>query len=293
MREIILSKNQIELLNIIQSFRFMPQKAVLDMARMLGLYRYRQSLGVSVRKLEKVEYVRSFLYGNNWKVLYITSKGADRLSFELGISKNDIHVPGRNKKVQFSTLEHTVEVSRIFNQVMDTVRSQEEVELVKWVGDQCIRCKYSLRIPTGKKITKYLVPDSYFILKHKGIEIPYFLEYDTGSMDFEQLALKYQRYFEYFYYGDYKERFGQFPTTIFVTKRSENKLNNLLQNPDTDLDSALRNRKLLTNSKNLLWSGIGKTPNIRSINSQKIKEFLNLNLKFYLYKNEWIKDLLK
>ncbi|MCA9386176.1 hypothetical protein KC717_06015, partial [Candidatus Dojkabacteria bacterium] len=72
MGKILLSKNQIELMNVIQSFRFMPQKALLDMVKMMGLYKYRQSLGYAVRKLEEVGYIDSFLYGNNWKVLYIT-----------------------------------------------------------------------------------------------------------------------------------------------------------------------------------------------------------------------------
>lgn len=291
--KILISKNQIELLNIVQSFRFIPQRAVLEIVKNLGLYRYRQSLGFSIRKLEEVGYLNSFLYGNNWKVLYITKKGADRLSFELGVPRDLLHVPGQNQRVQFSTLEHTLEITEIFCSVSKAVTSLHNFKISKWLGDQSLRCKYQFRTPTGKKTTKFLVPDSYFILQIQNTETSYFLEYDTGTMDIEQLSLKFQRYFEYFYYGDWKEKFGSFPKLLFLTLRSKQQLDNLLVSDSNNIDIAIRNRSLFTNSKNLLWRSIGKTPNIRTINSIQIKEFLNLKFNFYQYKDLWINDLLK
>lgn len=72
-------------MEVIQSFRYIPLKVLLEVAKGRGLYSYKQSLNRVLLKLKEVGYLNSFLYGNNWKVVYITRSGAKRLAFEFGI----------------------------------------------------------------------------------------------------------------------------------------------------------------------------------------------------------------
>lgn len=74
MSRIRMTENQMEILDIIQSFRYIPLKVLIIIASRRGLYLYQQSLSRLILKLEDAGYLRGFLYGNNWKVVYITKK---------------------------------------------------------------------------------------------------------------------------------------------------------------------------------------------------------------------------
>lgn len=91
--------------------------------------------------------------------------------------------------------------------------------------------------------------DSYFEVMKDDSIFGFFLEYDTGTMDKAQLVPKFMRYFEYYVYGDWKERFGSFPTTLFLTDRSEVSMENIFQESTIELEKALSVRNELGNQK--------------------------------------------
>lgn len=294
MIRIIINKNKIELLKIIQGFRYVPFKGLLYIAKSQRLYVHLSSLSRAVKKLKTDGLVRSFLYGNNQAVVYITKKGARVLADETNLQIKDISIPNQGQKVQFATLEHTVKIIEIYVELAKACTANENLSIGNWIGDQNILCKYEFRNNRkGNKIRRVLAPDSYFeVIKGKKI-IPFFLEYDTGTMDKNQLAPKFMRYFEYFAYGNWEEKYEKFPNILFLTERSEKSLENLLVAPEISLDSALNNRKHFTESKNLLWKGIGLSENVRNISASKIKDFLNHKFLFKHLNTQWTKNILE
>lgn len=289
-----LTKNQIQLLDIIQSFRYLPLKILTKIAQDQGLYTFRQNISPVLKKFEDGGIINSFRYGNNAKVVYITRSGAKRLGFELGIPVSELFIPNQGKKVSFAMLEHTIKIAELYGEYVKEQRNYPQVFLEKWEGDQRIRCQYSFKSNrTQKKVRRNLIPDSYFQLSKQDEKYGYFIEYDTGSMDRDQLAFKFMRYFEYFHYGNWQKRFLTYPSVIFITERLEELFLRLITKPEITLDQALRNRSLFSSSKNILWRGIGKVENLRSINSQSIRDFLNLNFIFTINNQTWAKQLLE
>lgn len=281
MRNFRLTYNQIELLRIIYSFKYLPLRGLLEITKANGLFGYKESLHKVIKKLERLGLVNSFFYGNNWKVVYITSLGADVLADSLGIPRKDILVPNRNVQLKFANLEHTLSIVNIYTALISNF------EFKNWLGDQQVFCKYEFRANiSGKKIIRNLIPDGYFEVENQ----KFFLELDTGTMDRDQLAMKFRRYFEYYVYGDWKDKYGKYPNVLFITERPFEQMARLIQNED--LDRFLMNRNYFINSKNVLYKGIGISDNLRSINSRLIAEFLQISV-IFTYKEYWIKDLQK
>jgi len=295
MRNLRITYNQIEILDVIYSFRYLPLKVLTVIAKKRGLYSYRQTLGSAVTKLEKKELIRSFYYGNNWKVVYITKKGAELLADVKELDIKNVKVPNQGMKVQFSMLEHTVSIALFYERFIGELANYPHISLTKWLGDQRMLCQYSFHsAKMSKTVKRNLIPDSYFELEFNDTTYNYFLEYDTGRMDKKQLAKKFMRYFEYFVYGDWKERFKQYPTILFITDRSIERMENLFVESDKfDLEKAFRNRYHFEKAKNLLHMAIALSDNIGSINSTDIKAFLDLP-KIFTYTNQkWGKELLE
>ena len=73
------------------------------------------------------------------------------------------------------------------------------------------------------------IDDPLIGLELNGFKYNHFLEYDTGGIDKERLARKFRRCFEYLVYGDWQKDFGQYPTILFITYRSEGQRVNLFE----------------------------------------------------------------
>jgi hypothetical protein len=145
---------------------------------------------------------------------------------------------------------------------------------------------------TGRTIKRNFSPDSYFKMQKDEAILGYFLEYDTGNMDKEQLTRKFMRYFEYFVYGDWPKRFTVFPSILFLTNRTDEQINNLLEKDEVELDKALKDRTYLAKSKHVILKGIGISENIRTISSDKIREFLRIEIIFAHTNKNWSKQLM-
>ncbi len=293
-KKLILNKSQIELLDIIQSFRYIPLKVLVEVTKSRSLYSYKQTLNRVLLKLERVGYLRSFLYGNNWKVVYITKAGAKRLAFELSAPIAEIAIPNQGQRVQYATLEHTVQIARLYKKVSEVIANSPAFSINKWIGDQHIICQYKFRSArSGRTIRRNLLPDSYFEVSSNENTFRYFLEYDTGTMDKAQLVPKFMRYFEYFIYGDWEKRFESFPEIVFLTDRSKEALDNLFPQSEIAIEAALDQRNKFSQSENVIWKGIGTAENLRSINSTHIRGFLSKKIFVDFTDSKWVEKLLK
>ncbi|MCB9789975.1 replication-relaxation family protein [Candidatus Nomurabacteria bacterium] len=294
MNKIRITYNQIEVLDIIESFRYLPIKVLRTIAKQKGLYSHRQSLEKAIIGMESKGLLKSFYYGNNWKVVYLTKKGGELLADVRGVELENISIPNQGQKVQFAMLEHSVKIGELYEQFVIGLKSFPHIQLNDWIGDQRMVLQYEFRSDkSGRTIKRVLSPDSYFEFTVDNKVFNYFLEYDTGSMDIEQLSRKFLRYFEYFVYGDWQKRFNQYPQILFLSERTKQRLDNLQIEPETDLQSAIDARGLLEKSKNLKWMSVGKCENIKSITSSEIESFLTMPILFNQLNESWVKDLLK
>ncbi len=284
--------NQIEILEIIYSFRYLPLKVLVKIARRNKLYAFRQNISRIINRLVKENYLKSFYYGNNWKVLYLSRKGADILASVKGVEAKEIGLPNEGMKVQFAMLEHTVKISELYEQFLDNLTKYPEFKLIEWLGDQKALYHYSFKSSRSGKLIKHILsPDSYFIIQKEDSKSEFFIEYDTGNMDKEQLSRKFMRYFEYFTYGNWETKFDHFPSILFITDRSEEQVQNLIGNDDFTLEKAIENRTLFAKSNNVLLKGLGVSENIKSLSADKIRGFLQTELIFMKTNSQWSKQL--
>ncbi len=294
MKNTFYTYNQIQLLDIIRCFRFLPIKALFKIADTKGLYSRRASITDVVKKFEKLDMVKSFYYAHNTKVVYLTKKGADLLVDKFGIDSSQISVPRSNRKVHFARLEHTVKIADLYCELIEEVENIPDAEILQWTADQLFHGRYSYRSDASSRMVKrMLFPDSFFTIRNGTSEKSYFLEYDTGSMDRTQLANKFRQYFEYFVYGKWQKKYSRFPTTLFLTDRTKERLENLFVEDESSLDDALDERELFRKSDNVLWKGVGLSENIESIPSYEIEDFLSQKFIFNFTKSEWAKELLE
>ncbi len=294
MKNIRITYNQIELLKIIESFRFLPLKVLTKITKKKGLYSYRQSLQKAISRLEERGLLKTFYYGNNWKVVYLSTKGGHMLADAMGIPFKEISIPNQGYKVQFAMLEHTVKVAMLYNDFLKEINSLPHIKLEKWIGDQRMNLQYTFRLNrSGKKKTRILSPDSYFNIKVDKDIHHYFLEYDTGTMDKTQLSFKFMRYFEYFMYGDWEKDFNTYPNILFLTERSEERLSNLLPEEDFNLERALKFRGNFEESRHVIKMAIANTSNLMSISSTDISDFLGNEIIFKRITTKWAREILK
>lgn len=204
----------------------------------------------------------------------------------------EIGLPNEGMKVQFAMLEHTVKISELYEQFLDNLAKYPEFKLVEWLGDQKALYHYSFKSSrTGKVIRHILSPDSYFKIQKENTKYEFFIEYDTGNMDKEQLSRKFMRYFEFFVYGNWQTKFDHFPSILFITDRSEEQVQNLIGNDDFTVDKALENRTLFAKSNNVLLKGLGISENIKSVSADKVRGFLQTELIFMKTNSRWSKQL--
>jgi len=294
MENIRITYNQIELVDTIHSFRYLPLKVLIKIAKKQNLYSHKQNLGRIIIKLEKRGYIKSFFYGNNWKVLYITKLGGELLTQAKGILAKDLSVPNQNGKLQFAMLEHTVSIAELYEQLTDQLPNYTNLRLVDWQGDQKCFYQYTIRVyDSGRNQKRNLSPDSYFKLIKGDESIEFFLEYDTGQMDKDQLARKFMRYFEYFIYGNWKESFLTFPSILFITERSEKEISKLVVQDNFNIEKALESRNQFTDSDNVIYRGIGYSDNLKSYSFEEITSFLKTRIIFTKKNEIWSKQLLE
>lgn len=284
MQEILDKKTK--LLMIIHSFRFIPLKILVDVVLSEKIYSHFQSFYFAIQSLEKNDFIESYTYGisHNWKVVFISSKGAKYLYENCGVSAI---APGKRRKVKLSKLEHTVEIAKVYIELI------KQLQIENWLGDQQVFCQYSYH-DGNKKVKKELDPDGYFEVKHEDKTIPFFFEFDTGTMDRSALAIKFMRYFEYFVYGKWEEKYQRFPNIFFLTERSEQSMSKMIS-PETsiDLSKFSLDKKAFKNSPNIIYKGIGLSETVERIRSDKIREFLKLNFIFTYKDSLWINEISK
>lgn len=284
-----ITDKKIELLKVVGEFKFLPVRLLIEILLEKKVFSNWQYVYLVISKLEKEGFLKSSSLGYSSKLVFLSNKGAGLFDVNTNFDYT-VNAPKQNQIWRIANIEHSVSIAEIY---LSLLKEHNEVKILSWFGDHQVSFSYTYRSnSTGRKIRKNLMPDSFLVLEKSGKEIPYFLEYDTGTMQRQQLAIKFTRYFEYFAYGDWRENYGQFPNLLFLTERSEKSMQGLIEAIPA-VDELLRNRSKLKESQNILLRGIGLSENINSINSKFIREFLELKFHFNFKNQSWQKEFLE
>jgi hypothetical protein len=283
-----ITDKKIELLKMVGEFKFLPVRLLIEILLVKKVFSNWQYVYLVISKLEKEGLLKSSSLGYSSKLVFLSNKGASLFGTKANFDYT-VDAPKQNQIWRIANIEHSASIAEIYLSLL-----KEEVKILNWFGDHQVSFNYTYRSnSTGKKVRKNLMPDSFFVLEKGNMEIPYFLEYDTGTMQRQQLAVKFTRYFEYFAYSDWRERYEQFPNLLFLTERSEKSMKGMIEAQVPGVDDLLRNRAKLKQSQNILIRGIGLSENINSINSKFIREFLELKFHFNFKNDQWQKEFLE
>lgn len=289
----MLTKNKIEVLRIIESFRFLPLGVLVDICIENKIYTKRESISRVIKQLKKENLIGSYMWGNNSKALFVRGLAIKELSIALGLPLYYFSSPSFKDRVQTYGLEHTIEIANIYKKLNSFIKTRSDLKIDFWKGDQNVKCFYEhWSLSHGKKIKRVLEPDSYFRISKGEEKFEFFLEYDTGTMFRRQLVEKFSKYFEYMLYGDHKEKYIHFPFIIFITQRDKSLMDKMLQVPEVALETFLNSRQKFSKTNHLLYEAVGNSINFNSHMDSEIKAFLNHKIIFTYYQIEWEKEIL-
>lgn len=290
----VLTKNKIEILKIIESFRFLPLGVLVDICIENKIYTKRESISRVIKQLEAQELIGSYMWGNNSKALFIKSIAIKELSIALGLPIYYFTSPSFKDRIQTYGLEHTIEIANIYKKLNSFLKANTEFKIDFWKGDQNVKCFYEKwSLSHGKKVKRVLEPDSYFRISKDEKFYEFFLEYDTGTMFRKQLVEKFSKYFEYMLYGDHKEKYFHFPYIFFITRRASHLMEKMLQVPEDSLETMILSRQKFAKTNHLLFEAVGNSINLNSHMNSEIRDFINHKIIFTYYQSEWEKEILK
>ncbi len=289
----MLTKNKIEVLRIIESFRFLPLSVLVDICIENKIYAKRESISRVIKDLEAQGLIGSYMWGNNSKALFVRGSAIRELSIALGLPIYYFTSPSFKDRIQTYGLEHTIEIANIYKKLNLYLKRNTTFRIDFWKGDQNVKCFYEKwSLAHGKKVKRVLEPDSYFRISKDEKIYEFFLEYDTGTMFRKQLVEKFSKYFEYMLYGDHKEKYLHFPYILFITQRDKSLMDKMLQMPDEKLEIFLNSRPKFSKTNHLLYEAVGNSINLNSHMDSEIRLFLNHKIIFTYYQTEWEKEIL-
>lgn len=280
-REYLIRKEDLEILFLINSFRFLPLQVLTKILLRKKIYSHYQSVQRAISKLEKERYLRSKFYTKNAKVIFLSKLGAKTLSENSGIPLSDINCPERLTGVNYNMLEHTIKVAELYL-FIDQIFSENQVELVDFKGDHSTRYRY-LFDSAGRKIERYVMPDAVIKYNIEDKVKSMFVEYDRGTEYSADIAIKYTKYFQFFKYFDWKEIFEEFPTILFISENTIQRILNLI--PLERFDDWKDNTSRFKNYKNVVMRGIGMHEGLYMTPKSDIENFLNQQFLFTDYES--------
>jgi len=289
----LLTKNMLEVLRFIESFRFLPLSVLVEICIENGIYAKRESVSRVIKRLEERNFIGSYLWGNNSKALFIKGAGIRELANAFNWPISFFTSPSFKDRIQTYGLEHTIEIANIYKNLNTFLNANSNLRIEFWKGDQNVKCFYEFNsVLLGKKVKRVLEPDSYFRISDSDKQFEFFLEFDTGSMYKKQLVNKFTKYFEYFVYGNWKDRYIHFPYILFITERSEKLMEKMLVPFEEDLQSLLYSREKLNKTSNLIYEAVGNSENLQTFTDNEISDFITNKFIFTYYKKEWQKEVL-
>jgi hypothetical protein len=271
-----ITKNKIELIRYIESFKFTPLSVLNLLCIENGNYTSREAVSRVLKQCLEDNLIGSYLYGNNSKAFFLKSFGAKVLSQELNIDIKHFSVPLSKDKVQVFALDHTIHNATLYIEMIKALKSYPDIKILEWRGEQNNRHVYEyVAYGTGKKVRRELKPDSYTKISVSGKTYEIFIEFDTGTEGNKKLKEKFMRYFEYMSFGNWQEHYSHFPFVLFITQRNKSAMEKMIQAPDINENDLIYNRNKFTNTSNIIYGAVGQHENLYSIGSDLIQNFIN------------------
>lgn len=287
-----ITKNKIEVLKIIESFKFTPLAVLNLLCIENGIYTSREAVSRVLKQCVKENLIGFYQYGNNSKAFYLKHFGGKVLSKELNVDMKHLSIPQKKDNVQFFALDHTIQNANLYAEFVRVLKDFPDIKILEWKGEQNNRHLYEYSsYSTGKKVRRELKPDSYCKLELSSNIFEIFIEYDTGTEGKKKLTEKFMRYFEYMSYGRWQEIYSSFPIVLFLTERNPSAMERMLEKPDIHENDLIYSRDKFTRTSNIIYGAVGQHENLYSIGSDLIMQFINHHF-IFTYPNLWTSSLI-
>lgn len=265
--------NDIQIMSIVNNFRFIPLKVLSEILIDQGVYSSYQAVSRAVIRVRKKGFIRTTYYANNAKIIFLSKKGAKALATGTGVSVENINCPERLTGVNFFALEHTVKVAQLYRLFIREC-NKHSLNLAKFTGDFSARYEYEFRGTSGKMIKRFIMPDAEIEIENNDQRVKLWIEYDRGTESSKDVAVKYMKYLEYFDVNE--EEIEKLPIIIFITESTKQRLNNLVVKDDNyngEWDWYNTNKTY----KNVVLKGVAMADGIRNMRSSVIERYLQPN----------------
>jgi len=264
--------NDIQILGIVNSFRFLPLQVLTKILLEKKLYGSYQAVSRTVSRLREHGLIRTTYYTNNAKIIFLSRIGAKQLATGTGVNEDSINCPERLTGVNFFALEHTVKVANLYLILLRECQKHNLI-LRKFTGDHFTRYEYEFRSNhSGKMIRRYVMPDAEMELEIEGYTFTFWIEYDRGTEYSKDVAVKYMKYLEYYNtIRDDKDK--KLPIIIFITESTQERIKNLIQ-PVPEYKGEWSWSLSHNNYSNVVFKGITMADDIHSMSDYVVDDFL-------------------
>lgn len=273
--------NDIQILGIVNSFRFLPLQVLTKILLEKKLYGSYQAVSRTVNRLREHGLIRTTYYTNNAKIIFLSRQGAKQLATGTGVNEDSINCPERLTGVNFFALEHTVKVANLYLLLLRECQKHDLI-LKSFTGDHFTRYEYEFRSNhSGKMIRRYVMPDAEMEIEIEGYNFTFWIEYDRGTEYSKVVAVKYMKFLEYYNtIRDDKDK--KLPILIFITESTQARIKSLIQ-PVSEFTGEWSWNLANKNYSNVVFKGITMADDIQSLPTFVVEEFLQHTFLFIDY----------
>ena len=273
--------NDIQILGIVNSFRFLPLQVLTKILIEKKLYGSYQAVSRTVNRLKEHGLIRTTYYTNNAKIIFLSRLGAKQLATGTGVNEDNINCPERLTGVNFFALEHTVKVANLYLLLLRECQKHNLI-LRKFTGDHFTRYEYEFRSNhSGKTIRRYVMPDAEMELEIENFVFTFWIEYDRGTEYSKDVAVKYMKYLEY-YNTIRDDEDKKLPIILFITESTSERIKNLIS-PVPEYKGEWSWNLAHNNYSNVVFKGITMAEDIHSMPTFVVEEFLQNTYLFIDY----------
>jgi hypothetical protein len=269
--------NDLKIMRSINMFRFLPLKVLSQIMIRQKIYSSYQAVARSVQRLEKEYIIKSIVYENNSKILFLSEKGANVLAYELCIPKEDINTPSRNNRANFFAIDHTLKMTELY-MLFESECRKHGLTLKYFKGDKATRFEFRLSSKRKTQNRRYVLPDGVMKIEKGNIEREYFIEFDRSTEYSDDIARKYAKYYGYFdkhFYHTPKQ--DKYPSIIFINETSRKRIMNLIAKDDNFNSNVEYYYGHNNEYQNVVHRGLVFYEDRRSAYSSRVEAFLQEN----------------
>lgn len=164
--------------------------------------------------------------GASQAVYALNKRGADVVTMNCDVSRQQVHWKRDNNRVEWFFMEHTLAVSEFKVCLALALRERNEGLYFYQRGDRSLIRRVS--DPSGRK--KYLVvaPDAFFGVQAEKGKYIFFVEIDLGTETLKRFQEKIIAYKQYWKSKKFKEDYGFNHFRVLTVAESETRLANLI-----------------------------------------------------------------